>query len=90
MYQAAWTKTPVLRLVGSRMTSLTNDVVTVMGFSNVGPVTLAVNGRDLGTRAPDAACGVLWPDVRLRGGDNRVELRAGGRTSCATWTVEKR
>ena len=85
LYLANWTKTPVLHLVGSRMTETDRDSIYVMGFSNVGPVRLMVNGKDYGVREPDAACGVAWEDVPLSLGVNRVSLAAGGLTSEATW-----
>ena len=85
LYQANWTTTPVLHLVGQHLTSVTNAALTVMGFSNVGPVTLKVNGTVVGTQAPDAACGVVWPDVGLRPGDNEIVLEAGGRTDRRIW-----
>ena len=59
--------------------------VAGMGFSNVGPVRLMVNGKDYGVREPDAACGVAREDVPLSLGVNRVSLAAGGLTSEATW-----
>ena len=89
MYQAAWTTTPVLHLVGSRMKAVKDDALAVMGFSNVGPVTLKVNGQDLGTKTPDAVATVLWENVKLASGDNEVELVAGGRTAHATWRLAK-
>ena len=85
LYLANWTKTPVLHLVGSRMTETDRDSIYVMGFSNVGPVRLTVNGKDFGVREPDAACGVAWEHVPLSLGVNRVSLAAGGLTSEATW-----
>ena len=89
MYQAAWTKTPVLHLVGSRLKAVKDDTLAVMGFSNVGPVTLKVNGQDLGTKTPDAVATVLWENVKLVPGDNAIELVAGGRTAHATWRLTK-
>lgn len=86
LYQANWTKRPTLHLVGSRMTSVTNDTIAVMGFSNVGAATLAINGKEVGRRLPDEACGVLWTGVKLAPGENRVELRAGDLVSQAVWT----
>ena len=90
LYQAAWTKAPVLHLVGSRMTTVKRDKMTVMGFSNVGPVTLKVNGRDLGMHSPDEAATVVWEGVSLQPGANEIELLSGGRTAHATWTVVAR
>ena len=86
-YRANWTDTPTLRLVGMRMTSTTNLTATVIGFSNVGDVTLMVNGKAVGTKEPDAVKSVLWRDVQLKKGANEVELRAGGRKSGSVWTV---
>ena len=90
LYQANWTKTPVLHLVGSRMTVTTNAVISVMGFSNVGPATLTVNGRELGTKTPDEACGLLWPDVKLDAGRNTIRLLSADRTCGAVWMLTKR
>lgn len=87
LYQAAWTKTPVVHLVGQRMKDCGRDRISVMGFSNQGPVTLTVNGRVIGTETPDAVMTVIWPEIRLEPGENRVEIRAGGRTSSATWNL---
>lgn len=82
LYRANWTREPTLRLVGARRPrTTTNAVTTVLGFSNAGDVTLALNGRTVGTKRPDAACCVLWTDVPLVVGTNRVTLTAGGLTS---------
>jgi len=90
LYQANWTTNRVLHLVGSRAQSFTNAVTTVMGISNVGEVTLVVNGRNFGVRKPSDACGVFWQDIPLSEGTNVVELSAAGMTSTAEWvrTVE--
>ena len=81
LYQANWTKTPVLHLVGQRRTSVTNETMTVMGFSNVGDVMLKVNGKTVGTQKPDEACGVCWRNVRLEPGENDVVLEAGDKSA---------
>ena len=85
LYRANWTKTPTLHLVGSRMTDVPNEAVTVMGFSNVGVVTLKINGREVGRRFPDDACGVVWSGVKLDKGKNHVELEAGALSTSAIW-----
>ena len=53
----------------------------VRGFSNVGDVTLVLNGRPYGTLTPDAVNTVTWRDVPLVPGVNTIELRAGGMAS---------
>ena len=84
-YRANWTDTPTLRLVGARMTSVTNETATVLGFSNVGDVTLKVNGTAFGTLPPDEVKSVMWKDVPLAPGANRIELTAGGYVASAVW-----
>lgn len=86
LYKANWNPEPELRLVGSRMTMLTNETVNVMAFSNVGDVTLVVNGRNIGVAVPDRVKTCYWRDVPLAPGQNRIEVRAGGLSHTADWT----
>ena len=89
VFQANWRDdAKVLRLVGSRMESVTNGEVSVMGVSNVGPATLAVNGRVVGEMEPDSAKTVLWRGVRLVEGRNELVLSAGGLSSSAVWNLK--
>ena len=89
LYQANWSKTPVLRLVGSRATELSTNVVDVVGISNVGDAELFVNGVSQGRRSPDAVKTVTWKDVRFAPGENAVELRAENQpASKASWTLK--
>lgn len=85
LYRANWCRDPVLHLVGSRLKATTNSTISVMGISNVGDVSLAVNDVLFGSQAPDRAKMVLWRDVPLRPGDNKVELSAAGMTARAVW-----
>lgn len=85
-YQTNWTKQPKLYLVGCNMTETTNAVANVMGFSNVGPVKLTVNGKVVGTQAPDAVKTVVFRDVPLAPGPNAIRLDAHGLNAAATWT----
>ncbi len=62
-----------------------HDTATVMGFSNVGDVMLKVNGETVGTLCPDEVKTVLWRDVPLAPGANKIELSAGGCTATAVW-----
>jgi hypothetical protein len=50
-----------------------------------GKGTLKVNGNAVGTLKPDEVKTVLWRDVPLAEGPNRIELESGGRTASATW-----
>lgn len=86
LYKANWNPEPELHLVGGRMTETTREKVTVIAFSNVGEVTLTVNGRIVGVRKPDRVATCCWRDVPLLPGENDVAVSAGGRTARATWT----
>ena len=77
LYKANWSQEPVLHVCSQRATETTNATCTVVGFSNVGPVTLAVNGRVVGTKPPDEVKVVRWESVPLAPGENRIVLRAG-------------
>ena len=82
LYHANWSDEPTLRLVGSRCGRVTtNETLTVLGFSNVGDVTLTVNGAVVGTKTPDAVKCVLWEKLPLALGENRIALSAGGLVS---------
>ena len=84
-YKANWNPEPMLHLCGKRMTSTTNAVAEVLAFSNVGDVTLAVNGKVLGTQVPDTVKCVRWENVPLIPGENVVEVRAGDRRDSCRW-----
>ena len=87
-YQANWTDTPVLRLVGTRMSEVSAAKVPVVAFSNLGEVTLKVNGKTVGTKSPDRSKVVRWDDVALEKGVNLIEVAAGELVSKAEWKVK--
>ena len=84
-YKANWNLEPMLHLVGTRMTATTNESVTVMGFSNVGDVTLTLNGVQIGTKSPDSVNTVIWRNVKLIPGANSIRLTAGGIVREVVW-----
>ena len=84
-YKANWNPEPMLYLSGKRLVKADTDKVMVRGFSNVGDVTLVLNGKPYGTLTPDAVRTVTWRDVSLARGVNTIELRAGGRTDSCSW-----
>lgn len=84
-YQTNWRKDPQLYLCSKRMVEADAEKVDVMGFSNVGDVTLFVNGEKVGTATPDNVCTVEWKGVPLKEGYNTVELKAGSLADSCTW-----
>ena len=90
-YKANWNPEPLLHLCGKRMLKKVprvfkrgqpdekvDDRIDVVAFSNVGDVTLAVNGRVVGTKSPDAVKAVEWKGVELADGLNEIVVQAGG------------
>ena len=84
-YQTNWTKAPKLHLCSKRMVDVNAARVNVMGFSNVGDVTLYINGKEIGMQKPDSVCTVEWKGVELQEGYNVIELKAGGLADSCTW-----
>ena len=91
-YKANWNPEPMLHLCGKRMLRKVprvvrrgkpderlDETIEVVAFSNVGDVTLSVNGRKIGTKTPDAVRTVVWTDVALEPGLNEIAVEAGGR-----------
>ena len=85
LYKANWNPEPELHLVGSRMTETTNATMNVMAFSNVGEVTLSVNGKLAGKATPDKVMSCVWRDVPLEPGSNKIEISAGSLKRSACW-----
>ena len=73
-YKANWNPAPMLYLADRRYVERTEATTTVKVYSNLPNVTLSVNGRTIGSRAPDATHVARWREVRLRPGENVVEI----------------
>ena len=50
LYTAAWSREPFVHLCGSRYVDRAEDVTQVKVYSNLSPVTLLVDGKELGTQ----------------------------------------
>ena len=87
LYRANWTNDPVLHLVGGRFDVAPGRDVDVLVFSNIGTVTLEVNGKIVGEKAPDEVKSCLWRGIRLAPGVNSIAVRAGGLVRNAFWTL---
>lgn len=86
LYQANWrSDIPVCHLVGSRMTEINTNRVTVMAFSNQGEVELVVNGKSFGAQIPDECATAMWSSVPMSNGVNQVQIRCGAYKRRAIW-----
>ena len=70
------------------MSEVSAAKVPVVAFSNLGEVTLKVNGKTVGTKSPDRSKVVRWDDVALEKGVNLIEVAAGELVSKAEWKVK--
>ena len=75
-YQANWSAEPVLHINSRRFVERTNAVTEVKIYSNVEPVELVVNGVSLGKQSHATNCVFVWPNLALRPGENKIEVRA--------------
>jgi beta-galactosidase len=75
-YKANWSDEPVLYITSRRFTERTNAVTNVKVYSNLPNVTLLLNGNVVGRNVPNDECVMVWKNVRLASGENRVEVRA--------------
>ena len=75
-YKVNWNDEPVLYLTSRRHTMRDSEVTDVKVYSNLKKVTLFVNGEKIGTASPDGYGRVVWTDVRLSEGENRIEVTA--------------
>ncbi len=88
-YKANWTKTPVLYITSRRHTLRGEKVTPIKVYSNVGKVTLTVNGKTIGTKAPSDMMIVSWDDIELVQGENSIVITAGKYQDSCKWTLSK-
>jgi beta-galactosidase len=91
-YRAAWNDRPVLHLTAKRFTNRTDALPPLRVYTNIGDVTLLINGQTIGTRADDDNDNIVsWTNVLLRQGVNTIEVRAtrNGQTytDTAVWNL---
>jgi beta-galactosidase len=74
LYQAHWTKEPMVHLCGRRYAKRVGERVTLKVYSNAPAVTLSVNGKNIIERAAEGGNGriFLFEDVPLEPGMNTV------------------
>lgn len=77
-YKANWRPEPMVHLCGKRMRKAENDAIDVVAFSNVGEVTLVVNGKIAGRAMPDGVKTVRFEGVKLGEGENTIRVEAHG------------
>ena len=91
-YQANWTEKPMVHIASSRMTPRRLATTGVEVFSNCDKVELTVNGKSLGSVAPDKIKVFHWPNVTLQPGRNDIQAVAtsaqGALTDSCEWVLD--
>jgi beta-galactosidase len=91
-YQANWTEKPMVHIASSRMTPRRLATTGVEVFSNCDKVELTVNGKSLGSVAPDKVKVFRWPNVTLQPGRNDIQAVAtsaqGALTDSCEWVLD--
>jgi beta-galactosidase len=87
-YKANWSDQPVLYITSRRFTLRREPDVGVKAYTNRGPATLFLNGKQIGVVAP--VDHMLKWRVRLREGVNRLEVRGtlGNLSDAVEWRYE--
>lgn len=84
-YQANWSDRPMAHLRDRRLTDHPAGPAMVRAYSNLGTLSLSVNGRPMG-EAEVRDHVATWPAVELSPGLNRIELTGDGVTDSMIWT----
>jgi beta-galactosidase len=92
-YKANWSPEPVLYLTSRRHTDRDEAVTPIKVYSNAAEVTLLVNGENIGTKTVNDLKIARWDEVRLKPGENRIEVEAtiGGQAimDACVWTLSQ-
>ena len=76
-YKAKWSDEPFLHLCARRFVKRCREQVDVKVYTNLPAVTLFANGKELATGANNGNGTVLFRDVALRPGENRLKAVSG-------------
>jgi beta-galactosidase len=75
-YKANWSDEPVLYITSRRFTERTNALTSVKIYSNAVKAELFVNSASQGARTNDGNSVIIWKDIKLAPGENKIEARA--------------
>lgn len=89
-YQANWTTAPMLRIAARRYTERTDSVADIKVYTNQPKATLYVNGVRIGVLKNDGKGRIIYPRIKLRRGENIIEVNAGKLLADrCVWTVKE-
>ena len=86
-YRAQWNPEPMLYITDRRFTDRHHATVDVKVYTNQKDATLYVNGKKIAKQQADDIHRIIYKDVQLSEGDNRIEVRSGRLNDECTWTL---
>lgn len=89
LYKANWNKgEKTTHLCSKGYTERKEDVTDIIVFTTAPTAKLLINGKQVGTMKTDPYATVIWKNVKLASGKNRVEIITPDGNDFAEWTVK--
>ena len=88
-YKAQWNPEPMLYITDRRFASRRHTTAEVKVYTNQPYATLYVGGKKVARQNTDDIHRVIFKDIQLAEGDNKIEVKAGKLTDECTWTLTK-
>ena len=88
-YKAQWNPEPMVYITDRRFTNRKHPTVDVKVYTNQKAATLYVNGKKVARQLGDDIHRIIYKDVQLTEGENKIEVRAGMLSDECTWTLSE-
>ena len=88
-YKAQWNPEPMVYITGRRFTNRKHAPTDVRVYTNQKDATLYVNGKKIARQQADDIHRIIFKDVQLAEGDNKILVKAGKLSDECTWTLSK-
>lgn len=89
-YKAQWSDDPFVHICSRRFQFRTESVITVKLYTNQKSVRLTINGTAIGEKANDGNGTIVFEEVFLQVGENRIEAVSGTlRDACVFLRTDK-
>ncbi|TAN21686.1 MAG: glycoside hydrolase family 2 protein [Chitinophagaceae bacterium] len=75
-YKANWNPAPIIYITERRFTERKNPVTSIKVYTNLGKAELFVNGISMGVKKTDDLKRVIWDNVQLQPGVNKILVKA--------------
>ncbi len=86
-YKAQWNTEPMVYITDRRFVNRHHSPTDIKVYTNQATATLYINGQKIASAKADNIHRVVFKNVQLSEGDNRIEVRAGKFTDECLWTL---